>query len=320
MQEPAPAPAPVTATNAAVEPEPAFRHSLLTAIDVVPGATCLAADKLVRRVERWLEQTKVDARIRVHVRGDADDARRVTFVIDRGDGQPAERRIDDAPTDCDQLHSALALSIALAIDASLLGGGPAPELPEDDEELLADPEPAQPAYLRTAIALFGQSSSGLLTDVGLGVGARAEIGFVPWLDLRLGALYASVSDQRVGSGAGRFDVDIWSSRGDVCAAFELIDELRLLLCGSILAGRFRTVGHGFAPSEQQASLWMAGGAGLEFQVSLVDRLALAAAADLIVPFADRTIVAVDPTGTTTPSRDLTAAGALIGVGLIFRVF
>jgi hypothetical protein len=65
------------------------RQSLGTAIDVDPGATCLSADILIRRIERWLEKSKVDARIRVHVQGDRSAADRVSFVIDRGDGSRA---------------------------------------------------------------------------------------------------------------------------------------------------------------------------------------------------------------------------------------
>jgi hypothetical protein len=303
------------------DPAPVPRHSLLTAIDVRPGATCLAADKLVRRVERWLNQTKVDARIRVLVRGDESDAYKVAFSIDRGDGQaPAVRRIDDAPADCEQLHSALALSIALAIDASILGGG---ELPDDDVLL---EEPAQvaaeaPGYLRVALGVLGQLSTGLVTsDLAFGAAGRLELGFVPWLDLRVGVLFASAGGQRVEAIPGSYEASIVGGRADVCGAYEPVAVLRLLACGSVVVGQFGTAGHDYTETAQQDSLWMAAGGGLEAQALVLDQLALALTADLLIPFARRTIRVLDTAGMPLAERELTSVGVVIGVGAVFRVF
>ena len=301
------------------------RHSLLTAIEVEPGATCLAADKLIRRVERWLNQTKVDARIRVHVLGDDSDPYKVQFSIDRGDGlKPAVRRIDNAPQECEQLHSALALSIALAIDASILGGSPGPiELP-DDETLLEEDDPAEgeePAYLRIGLGVFGQLSTGLLTsDVSLGAAGRLEVGFVPWLDLRLGALFGTVSDQRVKAVPGTYSASIVAGRADVCGAYSPADVLRLLLCASGVLGEFRTIGHDYTESTEEASLWTAAGGGIEIQAQALDQLAFALSVDLLIPFARRSILVLDPAGDTLAERQLTSAGIVIGAGAVFRVF
>jgi hypothetical protein len=298
------------------------RHSLLTAIEVEPGATCLAADKLIRRVERWLNQTKVDARIRVHVRGDDSDATEVQFSIDRGDGQPpAVRRIDDAPADCEQLHSALALSIALAIDASILGG----EVPEDDtwlEEEEGPPPAEEPAYLRVALGVLGQLSTGLVTsDLALGAAGRLELGFVPWLDLRVGAVFSSAGGQRVEAVPGTYDASIVAGRLDLCAAYAPAEVLRLLACTSGVIGEFRTSGHDYTESKDQDSLWTAAGGGLEAQALILDRLALALSADLLIPFARRTIRVLDTADmTTVAQRELTSVGVVIGVGAVFRVF
>lgn len=322
----APALAPTEAPAAPAPAEPVQRHSLLTAIEVEPGATCLAADKLIRRVERWLNQTKVDARIRVHVLGDDSDAYKVQFSIDRGDGlRPAVRRIDNAPQECEQLHSALALSIALAIDASILGGAAGPiELP-DDETLLEEDEPAvtdEPAYLRVGLGVFGQLSTGLLTsDVSLGAAGRVEVGLVPWLDLRLGVLYGTVGDQRVKAVPGTYSASIVAGRADVCGAYSPAEVLRLLLCASGVLGEFRTVGHDYnTASTEEASLWTAAGGGVEIQAQALDRLAFVLNVDLLIPFARRSILVLDPAGATVAERQLTSAGIVIGVGAVFRVF
>ena len=303
------------------------RRSLLTAIEVEPGATCLAADKLVRRVERWLNDTKVDARISVHVLGDESEPYTVSFSIDRGDGHPpAVRRIDDAPADCDQLHSALALSIALAIDASIPGGGPGRlDLP-DDETLVAPPK--QPAvqttesgYPRLAIAVLGQLSTGLLTsELGYGAEARLETSLLPWLDLRLGGLFAVVGDQRVAPVPGTFDASIFAGRADVCGALSPTDGLRLVACATGALGQFRTVGHDYSHSEAETSLWAAAGGGIEVQAEAQDRLAFLVSVDLLLPFARRTILVLDPAGQMVATRELTGAGIVIGVGALFRFF
>jgi hypothetical protein len=301
------------------------RHSLLTAIEVEPGATCLAADKLIRRVERWLNQTKVDARIRVHVVGDGADPYKVQFSIDRGDGlKPAVRRIDNAPEECEQLHSALALSVALAIDASILGSGSGPIEVPDDETLLEEDEPAEtdaPAYLRVGLGVFGQLSTGLLTsDVSLGAAGRVEVGFVPWLDLRLGALFGTVDDQRVRAVPGTYSASIVAGRADVCGVYSPADVLRLLLCAAGVLGQFRTIGYDYTTSRDEASLWTAAGGGVEVQAQALDRLAFALSVDLLIPFARRSILVLDPAGATVAERPLTSAGIVIGVGAVFRIF
>lgn len=305
-------------------PEPAQR-SLLTAIEVQPGATCLAADKLVRRVERWLDQTKVDARIRVHVRGDDAEPNEVEFSIDRGDGlRPAVRRIENAPLDCEQLHSALALSIALAIDASILGGAAEGlELP-DDEALTEEPEDegrAGPSYLRVAAAVLGEVSTGLITsDIALGAGARLELGFTPWLELRAGALFTGIGGQRVQSVPGTFSASIVAGRADACGVLQPAEALRLLACGAFVLGELRTTGHDFMETSSEGSLWSAAGGGIEVQAAAADPLAFVLGVDVLIPFARKSVLVLDPMGRAVASRDLTSVGVVIGVGVVFRVF
>lgn len=316
------APAADGAAPATAAPPEGPRHSLLTAIEVEPGATCLAADKLIRRVERWLNQTKVDARISVHVIGDDSEPNKVQFSIDRGDGQPpAVRRIDDAPTDCDQLHSALALSIALAIDASILGGG---EVPDDDSlfEQPAGVAAKEDEYLRVALGVLGGLSTGLVTsDLAFGAAGRLELGFVPWLDLRLGALFASAGGQRIAEVPGSYEASLIGGRADICGAYEPASILRLLVCGSGVIGQFATVGHDYTENFDEDSLWIGAGGGLEAQIQALDQLAIALSVDLLIPFAHHSILVLDTAGRLPPKeRELTSVGIAFGVGAVFRVF
>lgn len=317
-----------TQHRGAEAPAPAApMQPLDAAISLDPGATCLERERLVRRIARWMQRDAIDARIRVHVRGgDAPDevAFRIELVgapveDDEDAHERAERRIEDAPADCGQLHSALALSIALAIDATLLDDDrQALELPENEEIF----EPAAPPYFRFAAALLGSVSSGVLTDdLGLGAAARVEVGFVPWLDLRLGAAYSYVGDQRVQAIDGTFDVQLAYGRIDMCAVAGVIDRLRLMGCASGLLGSYRTQGSGFSRgSRQQTRIWSAGGLTLEVQLEVTAWLAAAVALDLVLPFERRIIRVAAPDGTAAGTRELTAAGAIVAAGPVFRLF
>lgn len=316
------------APSTAVVPAAAPTHALSEAVTLDSGATCLDADTLVRRVARWLGRDQVEIPIRVNVRGSAARANSVSFVIDRGADDRAERTIFDGPTDCDQLHSAVALSIALAIDATdpnAERGAPTSEELPDDETLLQTPKKAEPPYFRLAVGLFGLATSGVLTDVAGAGAVRAELGLVRWLDLRAAALTMAVGDQPIGGvalGTAWFEASLTGGHFEACPAFNVAPKFRALACAGTMAGAFRTVGHGSAiSSSTHASLWLSVTGGFEAQAELSSRLALAVAVDLAVPLIGHRIQlqAADGSRAGQP-RVLLPVGILIGVGLVFRIF
>lgn len=289
-------------------------------VEVHPGATCIDRERLLRRIERWLERETVDQDVYVVVRGDERDEYEVVFTVQKGPGTPSERRIADAPEECGQLHAAVALSIALAIDAAIAEAEvPAVELPED-EELVAPPEPPAPPYLRVALGLQGQASSSVLTGVALGGTARFELGFVPWLDLRAGVLGGAISHERIGSIEGTFSAELLAGRLDACAVFDAASKARLLACAGALVGRFRTAGQDFSPSRDQSELWAAAALGAEVQVETLSWLDIALSVDVVLPTASRTIQAVDTDGEPQDARTISKAGVLVGVGPVFQFF
>lgn len=307
--------------NAAPSPAAALpMRPLAEAIEVEAGATCLEREKLVGRVARWLERDAVDARIAVEVRGSASDPSAVKFVIHVGEGGRAERRIDDAPLDCDQLHSALALSIALAIDAALMDAErekrQRDSLPSDEELF----EPEVPAYFMLGLGLFGHATSGLLTDVAPGASVRIEIGFWPWLELRGGAFGSLIDGQRLPGLEGDFGVDLIAGRLDTCVSHGL-RQLRLRLCAGGMAGSFRTHGRNFSgDSFEQAEPWVAVVGGFELQAEITRWLAIAVAVDAVVPLQARGIDARGPGDEVIAVRELSPLGVLVGVGPVFRFF
>jgi hypothetical protein len=311
-------PAPDQAASAP-EPPPVPSRPLDEALVLEPGATCLERERLVRRVERWLQRDRVDATLRVEVHGDRTDRHRIVFVIDRGEGDRALRTIDDGPPDCDQLHAALALSIALAIDANLgFGSEPVPELPDDDA-LVAGKE--TPRYLKLGAALMLHATSGLLTDVSAGASARLELGFMQWLDLRLGAFGSTVDGQTIPDvSPGTFAARLLAGRADGCLAHP-IGKLRLMACAGGMAGVFVAEGHGFAGDPGTAHKpWAALVGGFELQAELARWLALAVAVDLVVPFGTRRIQVFDALGNPSRPRTLTSVAVLVGAGPVLRFF
>lgn len=298
-------------------PEPPSQR-LTDALFLEPGASCLDRDRLVRRVARWLQSDRVDATLKVEVRGDPADPRKVAFVIDRA-GERSLRAIDDGPSDCDQLHAALALSIALAIDANLgLGTEPAPDLPSDEALVRRKPEPQ---YLKLGAALMLHATSGLLTDISAGASARAELGFFPWLDFRLGAFGSTLDGQSIAEvPMGTFSLGLIAGRADACAAHAL-GKLRLLACAGGMGGVFTARGKDFsAASSTDSGPWGAAVGGFELQAALAQWLSLAAAVDLVVPFATRRIQVRDALGDPARPRTLTSVAVLVGAGPVLRFF
>lgn len=281
------------------------------------GATCLDRSRLVRRVARWLQSDRVDANLKVEIHGDPHDPRKVVFIIDRGHDERGVRSIDDGPADCDQLHAALALSIALAIDANLgMGGELPPDLPDDEALLAGKP---QPRYFKLGAALMLHATSGLLTSISAGASVRIEAGFMPWLDLRLGAFGSTVDGQRIPQVTpGAFSAGLVVGRADVCLAHALA-KLRLLACAGGMGGVFRADGTGFSfSSSVDNRAYGAAVGGFELQAELARWLAIGAAVDLVVPFATRHIQVVDAQMRTSAERTLTSVAVLVGAGPVLR--
>ncbi len=312
--------APTTPANPSAPAVPT--RPLTEAIQVRPEASCLKADTLVRRVARWLQRDALDARIGVEVRGGTSTPSEPSFAIDAGQGEPAMRKLSDAPADCDQLHSALALSIALAIDATLAERAEQtpPPPPADDEELLE--EKPEPPYFRMAVSLFGQAASNLVSTVAMAPAAslRLEVGFLRFLDLRVGALGSHIGGQQFGSNAGSFSVDLLAGRFEACPVLAL-RQLRVLGCVGTAVGVFRTAGYGFSGgSASQPRGFYAFTASFEVQAEILSWLGVAANVELIAPFQKRSIVLLAPDRAIASEQKLDSVGLLIGAGPVFRLF
>jgi hypothetical protein len=165
------------------------------------------------------------------------------------------------------------------------------------------------------------ATSGLLTNVSAAGSVRIEAGFMPWLDLRLGAFGSQVDGQHIPDvSPGTFSAGLIAGRADVCLAHALA-KLRLLACAGGMAGVFRADGSGFsAASRVDNRAYGAAVGGFELQAELARWLAIGAAVDLVVPFATRRIQVVDAVMRTGGVRTLTSVAVLVGAGPVLRFF
>ena len=206
------------------------------AITLDPGATCLDALTLVEHVRQWLDSDEIDRRIRVRVLGSRWSDGKTVFIVDKGDGYPTERRFESVPESCVELHSALALSISLAINAVRF-----------DAPLREPPSPSA-GLNRVAVAFQWSITTGIVnpafTDFApIGPSGRIELGWLKWLDARLGIWTSAAYGQRVISGADfRYNVNLWAIRGDFCYGADAVEWIRARACVGSAYGLLKTQG------------------------------------------------------------------------------
>lgn len=313
-------------------PEPATKvhpsRAVSRAVGVRGSGACVDRAVLHDQVARWLERDTVDNRIGVEVvfgPGDQD----VRFRVHRKHGEPSERELEGLPEACDALLSAAGLSIALAIDAAILEEL---RVPDDDElvevkarpGLLAGLRPTeQPHHFSLALGLAGGLSTGLLTATAPVAMVNLHGLVTPWLELRLGGLFASVSGQNLPELSDvQYRASVWVGRADACAHVALTDWLAALGCAGVQGGLFITEASGQRLQGAEATarpLW-AIGLGLGMRASISSLLELAVAVDLSLPLADRVIQVDDVGGEPLDQRTLQPAGMLVSAGPVFRFF
>ncbi|HEU4535200.1 MAG TPA: hypothetical protein VFS00_13825, partial [Polyangiaceae bacterium] len=108
----------------------------------VVGGRCWTSESLVAAVRAWLKRDEVDERLAIEVRHLRGPPERVIFVVRRPGARASERAFSDLRLPCDDQRAAVALSIALSIDATLLSR---PEPPPVEPPAEAAPAPPAPA-------------------------------------------------------------------------------------------------------------------------------------------------------------------------------
>ncbi|HKP62444.1 MAG TPA: hypothetical protein VJV78_37175 [Polyangiales bacterium] len=292
-------------------------------VSVDPGATCLDRARLIERVARWLQRTEVTIPLRVQVRGDAELSTRVFFSVKTEPGESAERRLDNAPSDCDQLHSAVALSIALAIEATLQHPGTTGDLPDvpDKPPGWQREAPAHPMHLE--LAVLGGASVGVLT--GPSFAGAPRIGFSPlsWLEFAIVGLGTYLGGETLEQiPAASFDSTLLAGGLDACFGGETTQGVSFYMCLGGRFGSFRSDGNNFNKGNFTTNepWWALTGSGQgRFWIS--SSIAIGTSVEALYALAQRDIV-VNPAGQDAGkvTRSVSRWGLSVTIGPVFRVF
>ncbi|MCH9680272.1 MAG: hypothetical protein K0V04_02470 [Deltaproteobacteria bacterium] len=320
-----------------VDPTATPTVAISDALALEVGATCLEHDRLSEQVVTWLGRDDLDPRLTVVVEGDDREARTLRFTLrDRGT-VIAERDFPQGPSRCDDLHSVVALAIALAIDATVLESvgvsqpvAPTPE-PIDVKPLPPDPpaevqprvEPVVPpddgldltppkpnwhlrAHGRALLTLGAPPTVGGGGQLGLELSWRNRV------DLQLGALASSAGSQSVADGS--LNVTLAAGRADLCWGPQL-GLFRPRVCGGVVAGTAVGESQGFARDFRIAVPWLAGAVAADLRVRLAPRLRLSFGLDGLVTVLQPVFDVREELG-VRQLRDLPRFGAALGVGLV----
>lgn len=322
----------------AAAPAPAPTRPLSEAVTVTPGATCLTQPSLVEHIRTWLGSDAVDVDLTIDVRGDEARPDTAAISLRTPGGGLIERTFEGAPPTCSDMHAVLGLGVAMAIDASVLedlgydvidsaeeAAAPAPQAVESEQpprlrresRALAPEPPRRRPNLRAVAAVRASLWLGSLPGLAGGGQLHGELGWVPWLDLRLGVL-GGYTRQRLGDSEA--DIGLVAGRLDVCFGVGR-RRLRPRLCLGPGLGAVQANGRDL-PAAARASLpWVAGMAAFELRIATSRVFSLDIAVDGVVPFI-RPLIAVrnpDKPGMLGDSLTVAPVGVMFSLGGAFTI-
>ena len=298
-------------------------------IEVEPGATCLEQDRLLERIARWRQRAPLDASIRVKVHGDPAQPTRVFFSVSRAGSQPSERVLDNAPSDCDQLHSAVALSIALAIDAMISGQEgllPAVPPPEPTPPPTAARQPPRAAAggpaMYAEIGLLAGASVGVVTNPAVAGVPRLQFAPVPWLVFAIAGFATRTQNATIGDVPGEFTATVLAGGADVCFGGETVERLSFFMCGGARAGQFvaDATGSPFRERYRTSEPWWAVSASGQARAWIVPAVAVGISVEALVSLASRDLELTGLMGAPSVTRHISQLGLSVAAGPVFRFF
>lgn len=307
------------------------RRPLPDALSVTPGATCLVHATLVDHIRTWLGADTVEAGVTIEVRGDPVRSDVAAISLRTRDGGLIERSFEGAPPGCSDMHAVLGLGVAMAIDATVLEDlgydvidspepAPTPQAVDSEQPPLLrrdkrPPEsepPRRRPNLRGAAGVRGGLWLGSLPGLGGGGQIHGELGWVPWMELRLGVLggYA----RRMVT-AGVVDIGLVAGRLDACFGLQR-RRLRPRLCVGPGVGAVQATG-----ATRVTTPWVAGALALELRVVTSRVFSLEFVIDGVVPFLRPVIAVRDPDKPSMIGDSVSVApvGVMFGLGGAFTI-
>jgi hypothetical protein len=288
--------------------EPPDRIEIARALEIAGTDECLSAETLATEVARWLGRSEIDRRIGVIVRPATEGGD--TLEVVRDGAVIAERSADAGDATCGERRAALALMIALAIDATVLT-----ELHEPDPPQV---EPVAPAPQRIEIGLGIEVLFvwGLLPEVAGGAALSFDLRPIDWLALRAAALFALTVD--VPLAGGNVSSAFIGGRVDVCPGAS-VPPFRLEACAALVAGAVRAAGTDFSVNQETVLPWAAVGLGAAARVEFSREIALRLSVESAIPFVRPEIAVIGGDGATiaTAPSSPVAVDAALGVVFLF---
>jgi hypothetical protein len=296
---------------------------LAESLTLSSGASCLERDRLIERVVRWREGGTMDRSIRIQVRGDPRDVTRVYFVVARAGLAPTERVLENAPLDCDQLHSAVALSIALAIDALLSA-----ERAARAAETPLPPPPTAAGARRTSGAAAWHMELGLLAGASVSVVPttapvllpRLQLAPLPWAALAIEAAATWSDGIQILGTPGRFNAAVWALGMDACFGGETTERLSFFACTGMRGGAFVTKGFGFNRNRSQSLRWWTAVASGQARAWILPTVAIGISVEALYALAERELSVYYGPNNLVQQRTLSRFGLAIAGGPVFRFF
>jgi hypothetical protein len=273
-------------------------RSVSDAVELLTLNPCLERPAFVGELEDWLERSSVDAGLSIKV-GETNGT--LWFSIKLGEGQALTRQFPDLPPDCAGQRRAIALSIALAIDA------------------LA-PETEKAGALEPAWAL---SPQGFLTTPlperpGLGASLVVRRKLLAWFRPSLGAFIAVAPNQSLRADLPvHFDTWLVAARLEGCfvlPAPRALSWLEVGTCVGPFVGALTTVARGVPDARSETRPWGALSAALELHIRLTRSVGVHLGADLFVSLQGSKIQVNGAEGQVAAAQELSRLAALVRLG------
>jgi hypothetical protein len=275
---------------------PREEKPLRDAIRLEMPSPCFDRDSLADAVEEWLERDTVDAGVVVRVL----DGRDTAFSIAVDGGPPLSRSFDSLPGDCDAQRNALALSIALAIDAVAPSSGPKRE------------------RQRFALNLDALLLSALPEEVAVGGGVSGQYALTPAVWPEIGVVVAVSRDNAIRPDLPvRFDTWLTAARLGACAGGEVATRVTASVCAGPWLGATTTQPREVLGAKTETHPWAALTGGADLRLRLSPAFGVHLAADTILTLQTTTVRVTGEDGEI--SRDLPRffGGARLGACAFF---
>jgi hypothetical protein len=250
----------------------------------VDEGLCFDAPTLARRVEQW-RKTPADPRIQVRVKR---SDRTVSFTLARDATPLGERTMEVPQAACDDVTDAVAVAVAMALDANRAVSTDPPEepvppagsmfrvSPADDAESEPAPVVPTPRLTVSAEAVF---ADGLLNRVAPGIEVGFNRAWAPWFETQLLLLGVWESSSSSFFGPGRLLAAIL----DGCAGTSAGPALLRACLGVAFGAVLTHVDRSWGPPDIPAFGWGGPTARVDGKISLGPPLSLVLSVDGFMP-------------------------------------